>query len=1732
MAKIATSKQTGGGGFNFEDKVTSYFLSKMLTGNLALDPLLGNLEKIAFQVRPDGWLLDDLLLFLNDGKATHKVAVSAKSNRQITGGGLPADIVKDIWNQFLNIDHDLFDPALDYLLFIVSPIARSVAENLTKLIQSAQAVDPATLAKRIRTAAFSKPQQDLFDSFTCPEPWISSIKLTDEDTCRLLSRLIVLEFDFQNTVSKDELAMIAELQGALRSKSQLDAQRLYKRLNGIRPDLAPHGGAVDRAGLIGMIVKDFELADQPQFEPDWVKIDQLTGVKLANLPDKIGGRFSIDRSLQKKKVTDMLAENQFLFLIGNSGFGKTVVAKQIANDTLAAKSKVIWIDAETLQTDTLEQAIRLSHTFEQLASNVNSLNNLVIVDGADRLFKENLIAHLTPLIRTLSTLNATSWRMVLTCQTEDYEALLKALYRHNLPALDGQIFALEAVGKNDLIKTCIEIPQLTGLLKHDHLVKLMQNLKYLDLLAFHVGSSSFDNLGRDFSESALIDWIWRQEISDNGDNGSVNSRFLQELAGKQADQLTIYTPVTDFSIPESAPVSELKRLKLIAETNDRLYFVHDLIGDWARYKTIRSKGDQAKDFLLTLDLASPLWSKAIRLFGIHLLEKEQDTKGWQVFFSSLSTSDPKHKLIRTLLLEAIIFSNDTFKYLEDLWKEFKKSDGALLNQFFEQFLIRGTAPDTEILRLVSVLPGLSVSQVAAEYRIPIFNYWFEVLAFINVHAADIMEIARGNCRKIVAMWLKNVPKGSTHRTDMAKIAVEMAQWLFDQKENEVIIMGKVGEEIYGTMLHAYSEFPDAVEDLSLKLARLKEFRPPAEQKKREKDRLLPFFSQKANHVPTSFTPFERVDDGFRNACLNEYALNPMMRLNAELVTKLTLALLLKEKNANADSSTSRSFGLKDIHGWFPPFYTRGPFATFLMADELAGIRLVIELANIAALNWKLERNEPDTSSIINITFPDGEVKTYIADHELYFWFRDLGSAPHSLVSALMALEKFLFGKIAANEDITTFLQTILAESNSVATIGLIISLGKHSPELFAGVLLPLLSEINFLHWEMSVTISSRVEGHQLIGSDLLGAEGAKQAYEWHNMPHRKRSLQSVARLLLINNVVVQRFYKEIVLPSWIKLRDGFEKDGFNDPYLNNMIGQFNRDNYVEADYEGQLALIYQEPESVTERLKDVRESNSPNADDDLFVFKTSQDIEKNKSYTLSDLEHTWNKVRHFNALPDEPNFLNLNSPAANVFAGIAVLLTNWEHIESDHPEWIEWCISHVDQYISIANYDYGNESILPLSQSPESFCAKIIPLIYARAPQDERVRRIVGGFTLIADHETISLFFGSMAGQLKWYDKEFIQVQNLYIERCHLIYHLEVSRWNASEVDFEGLLNPALHQFISGEISSDPVDFVKYRPAEPTQTSQRQSRRHGKYYASQLDPGLNLYSLYHAYGQLPLLGTTGDNKTEEYISNLYKSLIDLLIYTWGDISDESLPHDEYPTQFDHWFTNRLAKVFTAVPDVEKAKSLWEPLLAYGNLNHKWLEDLFTQLLYANLGTSETAMLGEHWNAMINYAFKTKTWGSDRRFHNGASLWDNLLGLSNVGIEIWRGGYVAMIIPVKEQLIKWFGKQVANADEIQKLCLLLMTPCCDLFLNPGIRFVNAHLKYQVALDDVEVPKGLVRVAFKYYNEVGKMCSHIWENKKTELMASAEVFAAYKEILIHLVSVQNPTGIELQDRLLSM
>jgi len=51
---VATTKQTGGGGSSFEDKVAARFMAMMLAGHPPLDEASGLIQRIDFQNSADG----------------------------------------------------------------------------------------------------------------------------------------------------------------------------------------------------------------------------------------------------------------------------------------------------------------------------------------------------------------------------------------------------------------------------------------------------------------------------------------------------------------------------------------------------------------------------------------------------------------------------------------------------------------------------------------------------------------------------------------------------------------------------------------------------------------------------------------------------------------------------------------------------------------------------------------------------------------------------------------------------------------------------------------------------------------------------------------------------------------------------------------------------------------------------------------------------------------------------------------------------------------------------------------------------------------------------------------------------------------------------------------------------------------------------------------------------------------------------------------------------------------------------------------------------------------------------------------------------------------------------------------------------------------------------------------------------------------------------------------------
>src|SRR3984893_7318249 len=96
-ARPSTTRSTAGPGFDFEDRVAAWLLLKALTGQ-PLPGVEGIGTRLQMQTEALGWAIDDILLttvVAPDDK--RQLAISCKSNVQVTASGLPADFVKRCW---------------------------------------------------------------------------------------------------------------------------------------------------------------------------------------------------------------------------------------------------------------------------------------------------------------------------------------------------------------------------------------------------------------------------------------------------------------------------------------------------------------------------------------------------------------------------------------------------------------------------------------------------------------------------------------------------------------------------------------------------------------------------------------------------------------------------------------------------------------------------------------------------------------------------------------------------------------------------------------------------------------------------------------------------------------------------------------------------------------------------------------------------------------------------------------------------------------------------------------------------------------------------------------------------------------------------------------------------------------------------------------------------------------------------------------------------------------------------------------------------------------------------------------------------------------------------------------------------------------------------------------------------------------------------------------------------
>jgi hypothetical protein len=352
---------TGGLGFRYENQVAARFLLDLLSGTNALGADFGRVTRIDWQARDAGWLADDLAIACSTPTGHQSAGISIKSSQQVTRAGLPADFVNIAWAQWLGFRTQRnFRDSNDAIVLLTGSLAHDVKDAWSKLLAQGLQTTPQRMAARLSQSAADEGSQSsalqraLFESFGCPRELLSygDSQKDNDETIRLLCRTRLLHFDYEAVPSRDHALALADCQSILRSGDATEAEELWHRLTEIADEKRPAGGATDLQQLLAELRGQFDLREHPDYRRDWELLSGLSQDPIADVRTQIPDIPPLARANDRASIENCLNEHRACLLVGESGCGKSALAKAIAQSRYP---RAIWIAESTLDHDTAAQ---------------------------------------------------------------------------------------------------------------------------------------------------------------------------------------------------------------------------------------------------------------------------------------------------------------------------------------------------------------------------------------------------------------------------------------------------------------------------------------------------------------------------------------------------------------------------------------------------------------------------------------------------------------------------------------------------------------------------------------------------------------------------------------------------------------------------------------------------------------------------------------------------------------------------------------------------------------------------------------------------------------------------------------------------------------------------------------------------------------------------------------------------------------------------------------------------------------------------------------------------------------------------------------------------------------------------------------------------------------------------------------------------------------------------------
>jgi GTPase SAR1 family protein len=1729
--KVATTRSTAGPGFAFEDLVAADLLTRFI-----LDmPILGievSGREVLSQAGALGWAIDDLVCVGTgpDGVARH-LAVSCKSNVQVTASGWPQDFIEAAWTLWRA--QLPFNRSTDHIGLVTRGRNAAFDAIWSDLKTWCDDADPALAMGRINA---SQKHRKIFDSVH--ENGKENGCSTDEaDTLAFIAKLHLYPVDFQLSPSSNLEQAKQRCRTALTSDTQADGAALWETLVQTAETARLGNGIIRLPRLLSDLSSRFGLKPHPSISTSWLSLGILSSDQRATIEVVLPNGHVVDRRKEMAGLSQLLRASRACIVIGESGVGKSALVARFLDQDFADATQV-WLGPDVLRS-ALSAAGRSAIGLDQELSLVldRSLGDdkILILDSLERL-EGAILGQLSALLSLLATNSA--WRVVLITQS-GFENQLRA----TASLADAPVQAVPALSAIAIQAGLRSVPQLAWIANDPAILPLFANLKTLSWVA--TAESSFREEASDAptSTAEIADRLWSRWTS--GAATTQLQRFLIQLAVRDAAFERSFA-ISDLAAGDLAAFDQRSNeLPLQVNARNRVEFTHDLASDWARYQRLKEIVDDVEQWAALAP--QPLWIPALRLLGQFLLSQpDQARHGWDYAFQQLTAAGNVEA--SDILLDALCLDARLDHHLEDRLELIFANDAALFKRLLHRFLHVATVPS--IPRHIAVESVLRI-YLEADMRFPILERWGPMGRFLHAHAQRVGALGAPIVARVCKTWLGSLPtmlgdQPTPLRDVMVTVALETAR-------TEQIIStaryfhggGDNGKLIFGTALLGAPDLPVEVAAFALEMAQR---RPMAEATLarvdglRAADRAERIARQKANPPrrrappPSSFIsnrqelppwplgPNARLIDAFRDAVLHANGLLPLMNTDTSTATEVLLACMIEDQpHTEFDHSLriDESYGLKFDHESYPTVFWKSPFFTYLSAQPEAALRALKQLLDFVVGRWFSQAPQDAEMPLLTVQISESVTRTFPGTWAHFGWSQHNSTSSGQLYCALDALERWLLLKVDAGEDIGPWCERLFDLEASTAILGVLVNVGKHHPVLFLGPLRPLIGLEDLYWWD-----HGRVEN---VGFNFDSFFWYRQGDKVFNMardgvlaPHRKVEMRTV-----VGNLAAQNpdFAADLAFQTTSWNAPKGEKDRLEQRILLSEFDPANRQQFVdEATGEKTSQVIY--PKDLQAEMMAYQVSANAKLQPLTLPYQCRKILAQDGALAGPDCEYLAGLLPEQiddGVLTEEKSRTMVTAAAATLLArggewlkadglakarALSIIRHIIETADGDQRDRLSG-----DEALSFAAIGAFSEALQ--TDKPDEWNAALVHILSSRDPGAIN--------TLMATAYRHREQIGSA-----WYRLNFVLLLVAALDRLIPRYDED----DRTAIWQHWLARLRLQPIFGIDATITVVDPANVARRAERLLERRRARRHPDRTArlsgkARRFVGLSSHILEAGYAWL--LDHENDSSLALDPEN-HRLLDDLWAFeAWrmegerdGNAEEQGDDDEEYdlPSGLGYAIL-RIAPTFVMARASADAKPLWQAILAIGPNGYHVTEQFAAGWFLLPFKPQNTDRFMAIWRAMLDAAFAAD-WSSGRRWYRGHQMIVKLLGLHSHAALSQANAIRARLPELVEYYRRWAQSDMArDEDDLGAFCHFLTTEAGRHMRLEGVCWVR---------DAMNTSDRFYRTGTA--NSVAELVDCVLVQNGDDLLRQQAVRDAVIDIVARLVASEVPTAMGMQARLAAL